>query len=121
MDGASRRRNATRRTGDHEPAHRIVRGRRVRLGLRENLSQFSLLIVVNAFVGAMFGLERSILPALASQEFQLTASSAILSFIMVFGVAKALTNYTAGRVSDRVGRKQVKVAGWLWPFQCHSC
>jgi MFS family permease len=85
----------------------------VRLGLRENLAQFSLLVVVNAFVGAMVGMERSILPAIAEQEFQLAARAAVLSFIVVFGVTKALTNYLAGRLSDRFGRKQVLVAGWL--------
>ena len=85
----------------------------VRLGLRENLGQFALLVVVNAFVGAMVGLERSILPAMAQQEFHLAARTAVLSFIVVFGVAKALTNYGAGRLSDRVGRKHVLVAGWL--------
>lgn len=87
--------------------------RPVRLGLRENLAQFSLLVVVNAFVGAMVGLERSVLPALAEEEFELAARSAILSFIVVFGVTKALTNYVAGRLSDRFGRKAVLVAGWL--------
>ena len=85
----------------------------VRLGLRENAWQFALLVVVNACVGAMIGLERSILPALAEQEFQLTARTAMLSFIVVFGVAKAGTNYGAGRLSDRWGRKHVLVAGWL--------
>jgi MFS family permease len=85
----------------------------VRLGLRENLPQFSLLVLVNAFVGAMVGLERSILPAIAEHEFQLAARTAVLSFIVVFGVAKALTNYGAGRLSDRYGRKHVLVAGWL--------
>jgi MFS family permease len=85
----------------------------VRLGLRENRWQFSLLIVVNAFVGAMVGMERSILPAIAEHEFQLAARTAILSFIVVFGVTKALTNYFAGRLSDRFGRKLVLVAGWL--------
>lgn len=85
----------------------------IRLGLRENLGQFSLLVLVNAFVGAMVGLERTILPPLAEQEFHLAAKTAVLSFIVVFGVAKALTNYLAGRWSDRVGRKHVLVAGWL--------
>jgi len=85
----------------------------VRLGLRENLGQFSLLVLVNAFVGAMVGLERTILPPLAEQEFHLAARTAVLSFIVVFGVAKSLTNYMAGRWSDRVGRKHVLVAGWL--------
>jgi MFS family permease len=85
----------------------------IRLGLRENLGQFTLLIVVNAFVGAMIGLERSILPAIAQQDFELAVKTAILSFIVVFGVSKALTNYLAGRLSDRFGRKQVLVAGWI--------
>jgi MFS family permease len=85
----------------------------VRLGLRENVVQFSLLVVVNAFVGAMVGLERTILPVLAEQEFHLAARSAILSFIVVFGITKAVTNYLAGRFVDRVGRKQILVAGWL--------
>lgn len=85
----------------------------VRLGLRENWAQFSLLVVVNAFVGAMVGMERSILPAIAESELHLVARTAILSFIVVFGVTKALTNYFAGRWSDRFGRKPVLVAGWL--------
>src|SRR5262245_21622992 len=85
----------------------------VRLGLRENLGQFTLLVVVNAFVGAMVGLERSILPALAESDFHLAGRAAVLSFIAVFGVAKALTNYGAGRLSERVGRRRVLVAGWL--------
>jgi MFS family permease len=85
----------------------------IRLGLRENLGQFSLLVLVNAFVGAMVGLERSILPAVAQQEFHIAARAAILSFIAVFGITKALTNYVAGRLSDRYGRKHVLGAGWL--------
>ena len=85
----------------------------VRLGLRENAAQFALLVVVNAFVGAMVGMERSILPAIAEQDFHLAARTAVLSFIVVFGLSKALTNYAAGRFADRVGRKQVLVAGWL--------
>jgi MFS family permease len=84
-----------------------------RLGLRANLAQFTLLVVVNAFVGAMVGIERSILPSLAEERFQLAATSAILSFIMVFGVTKALTNYFAGRLSDIIGRKHVLVTGWV--------
>jgi MFS family permease len=85
----------------------------IRLGLRENLWQFSLLVVVNAFVGGMVGLERSILPPLAEQEFHLVARTAVLSFIVVFGLSKAFTNYLAGRLSDRFGRKHVLVSGWL--------
>ena len=90
-----------------------VSERPIRLGLRENLAQFTLLVVVNAFVGAMAGLERSILPAIAQHDFHLVARTAVLSFIIVFGVAKAITNYGAGRWSDRFGRKHVLVAGWL--------
>lgn len=85
----------------------------VQLGLRQNAAQFSLLVIVNAFVGAMVGMERSILPAIAEEEFDLVARTAILSFIVVFGVTKALTNYFAGRWSDRFGRKRVLVAGWF--------
>lgn len=87
--------------------------RKIELGLRENLAQFSLLVLVNAFVGAMVGLERSILPQLAETAFHLSAKSAILSFIVVFGFTKAFMNYFAGRLSDRVGRKYVLVGGWL--------
>jgi MFS family permease len=83
------------------------------LGLGENASQFTLLVVVNAFVGAMVGMERSILPAIAVEEFHLAARAAVLSFIGVFGISKALTNYAAGRLSDRFGRKHVLVGGWL--------
>jgi MFS family permease len=86
----------------------------LRLGLRENLAQFTLLVVVNAFVGAMIGMERSILPAIAEQEFHIVARTAVLSFIVVFGITKALTNYLAGRWSDRFGRKQILVGGWLF-------
>lgn len=85
----------------------------LKLGLRENAAQFSLLVLVNAFVGAMAGLERSILPAIAEQEFGLVARTAILSFIVVFGVSKAITNYGAGRWSDAIGRKRILVLGWL--------
>jgi MFS family permease len=83
-----------------------------RLGLADNWRQFSLLVVVNAFVGAMVGMERSILPQLAEREFHLLARSAILSFIAVFGIAKATTNYLAGSLCESLGRKPVLVAGW---------
>src|SRR5215471_6139027 len=92
---------------------RAIHPEEQRLGLRANLGQFSLLVVVNAFVGSMVGLERSILPAIADHEFHLAARAAILSFIVVFGIAKAFTNYAAGRLSDSVGRKKVLVAGWI--------
>lgn len=87
--------------------------RPIRLGLRENLAQFSLLVVVNAFVGAMVGMERSILPAIAERDFHLAARAAILSFIVVFGVTKALTNYLAGRLADVYGRKIILIGGWI--------
>jgi MFS family permease len=85
----------------------------IQLGLRANGAQFALLVVVNGFVGAMVGLERAILPLLAEHSFHVLARSAILSFIVVFGVTKAVTNYWAGRWSDVAGRKRILVAGWL--------
>lgn len=84
------------------------------LGLRENWPQFSLLVLVNAFVGGMVGLERTILPRLAEQEFQLVAHSAILSFIVVFGLTKAAANYYTGAWAGRVGRKNLLLLGWLF-------
>jgi MFS family permease len=84
------------------------------LGLRENWRQFALLVLVNAFVGAMVGLERSVLPLLGEREFGLASRSAALSFIATFGVVKALTNLLAGRLGDRFGRKHVLVLGWLF-------
>ena len=89
------------------------RSRSVRLGLRANLAQFSLLVAVNALVGGMLGQERTVLPLLADQEFHLDAYTAGMTYILAFGVAKAATNYLAGTWSDRYGRKPVLVAGWL--------
>ena len=89
------------------------RSRPVRLGLRANLAQFSLLVAVNALVGGMLGQERTVLPLLADQEFHLDAYTAGMTYILAFGVAKAATNYLAGTWSDRYGRKPVLVAGWL--------
>ena len=86
----------------------------IQLGLRANWQQFWLLVVVNAFVGAMVGLERTVLPLLAEVEFGLASKSAALSFIATFGVVKALTNYFAGHLGDRWGRKHVLVAGWVF-------
>ncbi|HKA89594.1 MAG TPA: MFS transporter [Haliangiales bacterium] len=85
----------------------------IRLGIRENLGQFALLVLVNGCVGAMIGMERSILPAIAVDELGLSARSAVLSFIVAFGVSKAITNYLAGRLSEGASRKNVLVAGWL--------
>ena len=85
----------------------------VQLGLRANWQQFTLLVIVNAFVGGMVGLERSIVPLLGHQVFGLASTTAVLSFIVSFGVVKALANLFAGRLGDRIGRKGVLVAGWL--------
>lgn len=85
----------------------------IQLGLRENIGQFSLLVAVNALVGGMIGQERTVLPLLATDEFGLTKFSATLTFIAAFGVVKAVTNYLAGTLSDRVGRKPVLIAGWM--------
>jgi MFS family permease len=85
----------------------------VALGLWANRHQFWLLVLVNAFVGAMVGLERTVLPLLAEAEFGLASKSAALSFIATFGVVKAVTNLFAGRLSDLYGRKHVLVIGWL--------
>jgi MFS family permease len=84
------------------------------LGLRENWRQFALLVLINAFVGAMVGLERTVLPILGEREFGLVSRTAALSFIATFGVVKALANFAAGRLGDRYGRKHVLVAGWLF-------
>lgn len=88
-------------------------GSTVQLGLGENAAQFSLLVLVNAFVGAMVGLERTVLPLIAEHDFGLASKTTILSFIVSFGIVKALSNLLAGRVSDRIGRKRVLVVGWL--------
>lgn len=83
------------------------------LGLRANLSQFLLLVLVNAFVGAMIGLERDVVPLMGARVFGLASATAGLSFIISFGIVKALANLSAGGLSDRIGRKGVLVAGWL--------
>src|SRR5947208_5608638 len=86
---------------------------RPRLGLQLNLAQFCLLVGVNALVGGMIGQERTVLPLLAEREFHLTAFTSALTFIAAFGAVKAATNFFAGTLSDRYGRKPVLVAGWL--------
>ena len=85
----------------------------VQLGLKENWRQFTLLVLINGFVGGMVGLERSILPRIADVEFHIAAKTAILSFIIVFGIVKAITNYYTGALSDKFGRKKLLVTGWI--------
>jgi MFS family permease len=84
------------------------------LGLGANIGQFSLLILINAFVGGMVGLERTVLPLIAEQEFGLASKTAILSFIVSFGIVKAFANLIAGKYSDVLGRKKLLVLGWLF-------
>jgi MFS family permease len=93
-------------TANHAPT--------IRLGLRENLGQFCLLVGINALVGGMIGQERTVLPLLADRVFGITAFTATLTFIVAFGAVKAATNFFAGTLSDRVGRKPVLVAGWIF-------
>lgn len=88
--------------------------RDVRLGLKENWKQFSLLVLINGFVGGMVGIERSILPEIATKEFDLVINSAILSFIIVFGCTKAVTNYYTGAFANKIGRKNLLIIGWLF-------
>ena len=90
-----------------------VTGRPIRLGLRENLAQFSLLVAVNALVGGMIGQERTVLPLLAERTFGLTAVTATTTFVIAFGATKALTNLATGALADRYGRKPILVGGWL--------
>ena len=87
---------------------------KVQLGLKENWRQFTLLVVINAFVGGMVGLERSILPQIAEVTFHIAAKTAILSFIVVFGIVKAITNYFTGALANKAGRKNLLIIGWLF-------
>ncbi len=84
----------------------------IKLGLKENWKQFTLLVIVNAFVGGMVGLERSILPEIAEKEFGLVVKSVILTFIIVFGITKAITNYYTGALANKFGRKNLLILGW---------
>lgn len=85
-----------------------------KLGLKENRAQFTLLVIVNAFVGGMVGLERTLLPQMAEQVFALSAKTAIFSFIVVFGLVKALTNYYTGTLANTYGRRHLLIAGWVF-------
>jgi MFS family permease len=90
----------------------VTDARTVRLGLRENMGQFALLVAVTAFVGAMVGLERSTLPLIGEDDFGLGSRAAVLSFIVAFGLAKAFTNLAAGSLAERVGRRRLLILGW---------
>ncbi len=83
----------------------------IKLGLRENRKQFWLLVFINALVGGMIGLERTLLPEIAEKEFHLTSASIILSFIVVFGLFKAVTNYFTGALANKLGRKNLLLCG----------
>jgi MFS family permease len=109
LDGLSRR------VPDGGDAARVTEtpGRPVSLGLAPNWRQFALLVAINAFVGGMAGLERSVLPLLAEDEFGVESATAVLAFIAAFGVTKALANLVAGRLSERFSRRRVLIAGWL--------
>jgi MFS family permease len=85
----------------------------IRLGLRENIGQFSLLVLITAFVGSMVGLERTVVPLIGEQEFGLVSKTAIVSFIISFGIVKAICNFFAARISETWGRKRVLVLGWI--------
>src|SRR5581483_4931998 len=104
--GADRRRQPRRQAGRPR-----VTG--IRLGLRANARQFALLVGLNALVGGMVGLERSVLPLVGKQDFGLRSSAAILAFVIAFGAAKALANLVAGDLAERIGRKRLLVLGWL--------
>jgi MFS family permease len=90
--------------------------RPVQLGLKENLQQFILLIIVNAFVGAMIGIERSILPEFAAAKFNIASTSVLLSFIVIFGISKAIANYFSGFLAAKYSRKKILVLGWIIAF-----
>src|SRR5206468_10919606 len=85
---------------------------RIALGLRENWQQFTLLVLINAFVGGMVGLERTLVPLIGGETFQLASTVAITSFIISFGVVKAITNLVSGQLADSWGRKKTLVLGW---------
>ena len=86
----------------------------IQLGLKENWKQFSILVIINAFVGGMIGLERSILPQLAEKDFGISSKTAVFSFIIAFGITKAICNYFTGKLANLIGRKNLLVIGWVF-------
>src|SRR5262249_35435738 len=110
---SSRRQARDRRPPALRPTAHARMSKRVRLGLRANAGQFTLLVALNALVGAMVGLERSVLPLVGKEDFALRSSAAVLAFVVAFGAAKAVTNLAAGALAERVGRKRLLVAGWV--------
>ena len=96
-----------------EPPIAQASGPRVRLGLRENWRQFALLVLINAFVGGMVGIERTVVPLIGSEEFGIASTTIVVSFIVSFGIVKALANLVSGQLADAWGRKRVLVLGWL--------
>src|SRR5487761_215174 len=86
----------------------------IALGLRENWQQFSLLVLINAFVGGMVGLERTLVPLIGSETFQLASTAAVTSFIVSFGIVKAITNLVSGQLADTWGRKKTLIIGWAF-------
>ena len=93
--------------------HKNIILKEVELGLKNNWKQFVLLVIVNTFVGGMVGMERTILPQLAEEKFNLKVKTAILSFIIIFGVSKAITNYFTGVLADKLGRRNLLILGWV--------
>ena len=85
----------------------------VRLGLKENLPQFALLVLINAFVGGMVGIERTVVPLIGAEEFQIGSTTLVVSFIVSFGIVKACANLISGQLADAWGRKRVLILGWL--------
>ncbi|HZV20859.1 MAG TPA: MFS transporter, partial [Hyphomicrobiales bacterium] len=85
----------------------------VRLGLKENWQQFALLVLINAFVGGMVGIERTVVPLIGAEEFGIASKTLVVSFIISFGVIKACANLVSGQLADNLGRKRVLVIGWL--------
>src|SRR5436309_5553050 len=96
------------------PTASMEKGSRVRLGLKENWKQFALLVLINAFVGGMVGIERTVVPLIGSEEFGIASTTLVVSFIVSFGVIKAFANLVSGQLADVWGRKRVLILGWLF-------